>query len=150
MKVKISKTGEIKAVNHGQVLVHFSDGTTKAYKSISDLSDDLKDYEEPEEFWYISIFGEVNKGTFYKTGPLDNKVKAIGNYFDTREEAEKAVEKLKAWKWLKDKGFRFTDYDYTTYKGKGCGQVFFNDVSGKYLINEMKDALDLLFGGEDE
>lgn len=37
---------------------------------------------------------------------MEKQRKQFGNYFNTREEAEKAVEKLKAWKQLKDKGFQ--------------------------------------------
>lgn len=33
--------------------------------------------------------------------------KSIGNYFETKEEAEKAVERLRAWKKLKDGGVKF-------------------------------------------
>ena len=72
----------------------------------------------------------------------------IGNYFDTREEAEKAVEKLKAWKRLKDKGFRFTGF---TYKDRGR----MNELEIYCQLGEPPDDIEdmedvrLLFGGEE-
>ena len=58
--------------------------------------------------------------------------------FETREEAEKAVEKLKAWTRLKDKGFKFVvcyhDDESIKYKPS-------KDYSGMY------EDLDLLFEG---
>ena len=148
MKVKISKTGEIKAVNHDQVLVHFSDGTTKAYKSISELSNDLSDYEESKVYDYITDFGAIYEreiGVFLED---EEERKRIGNYFESYEEAEKAVEKLKAWKRLKDKGFRFTQYHCGTGILKfEVPDSFFpkNDT----ITDETEADLDLLFGGEE-
>ena len=48
----------------------------------------------------------IENGYIVGVGDYLNSVedmKAIGNYFDTKEEAEKAVEKLKAWKRLNEK-----------------------------------------------
>jgi hypothetical protein len=62
---------------------------------------------EPKDYWFIGAGGEVMKTD---RGPDDKDAKqmqSIGNYFETKEEAEKAVEKLKAWKRLKGGGFVF-------------------------------------------
>ena len=75
--------------------------------------------------------------------------KEIGNYFLSREEDEKAVEKLKAWRRLKDKGFRFDGYDVAhNSNGDLCGQLFYN--AGDYCIEDVEKDLDLLFGEEEE
>lgn len=82
------------------------------YNTKADFDADWEDYkEEPKEYWCIDWTGGVNHII-----PLDdshdkyeNNKKEIGNYFETKEEAEKAVEKLKAWQRLKDNGFRFVD-----------------------------------------
>ena len=145
MKVKINKTGEIKAVNHDQVLVHFSDGTTKAYKSISELSNDLSDYEEPKIYDYITDFGAIYEreiGVFLED---EEERKRIGNYFESYEEAEKAVEKLKAWKRLKDKGFRFKNI----ISDEGCIYYWLPHAEDMFLNDTVKKDLDLLFGGEE-
>ena len=69
------------------------------------------------------------------------KLKEFGNYFGTKEEAEKAVKKLKAWKRLKDKGFRF----------KCCDDYHIDyELTGRCVWTDETEAdLDLLFGGEE-
>lgn len=139
MKLRNKKTGEIREVNNILVDDMFR------VNSLAELNDEWEDYEEPKDFWYIDDFmimcgteGEFTTpdlATFTKRDI--EKLKQIGNYFETKEEAEKAVEKLKAWKRLKDKGFRFTG---------------FNRVSVDYGVNShygISQDLDLLFGGEE-
>lgn len=148
MKLRNKKTGIV-------VPIEFHNIAGKNYNSLVEINEDWEDYEnyeEPVEVWSITMFGEVQGGNpeedIIPVDPrLIDRLKEIGNYFETKEAAEKAVEKLKAWKRLKDKGFEFTDYDYASYNGKGCGQVFFNEVSDN--INEIKEDLDSLFGGEE-
>ena len=69
----------------------------------------------------------------------------MGNHFGTLKEAEKAVEKLKAWKRLKNKGFRFLGYYSRLGETKSKGEIGFetDDYEG------IKQDLDLLFGGEE-
>lgn len=95
MKLRNKKTGEI---NLGDL--HLDD-----FDSLVELNDEWEDYEEPKEYWFISDRGEI----FHTEDnmSIDEKRKFFGNYFDTREEAEKAVEKLKAVKRLKDKSISF-------------------------------------------
>lgn len=134
MKLRNKKTGEI--VEYDSFYLHKvnSDGHEDFEpntQTLAELNDEWEDYEEPKE------------------DGLDNIITLVEAYStnDSERYPKEVVEKLKAWKRLKDKGFRFTDYDYTTYNGKGCGQVFFNEVSDN--INEIKDDLDLLFGGKE-
>jgi hypothetical protein len=72
-----------------------------------------------------------------------NKLKAIGNYFETKEEVEKAVEKLKAWKRLKDKGLKFEGWGIGGEYGSTI--TFSDDI--EYNDETIAD-LDLLFRGE--
>ena len=79
----------------------------KDYNSLAELNEDWEDApEEPRGFWFIDDEGGVQVEGEECEDNLDG-MKGIGNYFETKEEAEKAVKKLKAWKRLKDKGFRF-------------------------------------------
>lgn len=121
------------------------------YNSIKDFTDHWEDApEEPKEYYYI----DINSGGIVINKAKDREInedrasKQIGNYFDTREEAEKAVEKLKAWQRLKDKGFRFDGYD-VAHKSNGdlAGQIFYD--AGKYSIEDVEKEMDLLFGGEE-
>lgn len=164
MKLKNKKTGEIvevESLGHEESLkekfgyqvtlsweLDENLGTCKTYTSLAELNEDWEDApEEPITYYYISDFGAIREGDVGKFVEDEIARKEIGNYFATEEEAEKAVERLRARKRLKDKGFRFTDYDYRAYKGKGCGQVFFNDVSDN--INEIKADLDICFGDKE-
>lgn len=62
----------------------------------------------------------------------------LGNHFETKKEAELAVNKLKALKRLKDRGFRFTGYN-------ACSVDY--DIDEQYRKYISQD-LDLLFGGK--
>ena len=98
-------------------------------------------FEEPKEYWYIY----ANKPQRADCGDfLEGDFKEIGNYFETREEAEKAVEKLKAYKRLKDKGFRFSDFSYAEL----CDNARIN-IKATMINDSINDDLDLLFGGEE-
>ena len=116
------------------------------FNSLKDLTEEWEDYEEPYEPYRLTTFGEVVE---FSEGSLSNKYKRmcvdIGNYFSTKEEAEKAVEKLKSWKRLKDKGIRFNKW--TIPEEPKTSHI-------KLVIEAEMDApdspydLDLLFGGE--
>ena len=145
MKLRNKKTGEIKAVNKGVALIHYSDGTTVGYNSLAELNEEWEDYKGPKKYWYISSEGKVYWFFEVNEGLLEPG-KQIGNYFESREEAEKAVEKLKAWKRLKDKGFRFEGWGNTDRSTIHNFSLF---VAIEDLENINRD-LDLLFGGEDD
>lgn len=121
-------------------------GNTYWAKTLKEIADKWEDYEEPKEYWYIDIDGEINSGDMEDDTVKD--MEKIGNYFETKEEAELAVRKLKAWKRLKDKGFRFDGYD-VAHKSNGnlAGQIFYD--AGNYCIGDVEKYLDLLFGGEE-
>lgn len=98
-----------------------------------------EDYEEPKEYWHI--FGtNITKTQEGLDELYDKRNKEIGNHFSSQEEAEKAVEKLKAWTRLKDKGFRFIDHI-----DRDSGQGMTRYEWDGYVNGE---DLDLLFGGE--
>lgn len=97
-----------------------------------------------DEYWYIDYNGSVKCLQYLDYG-WQEEMRFIGNYFETKEEAEKAVEKLKAWERLKDKGFRFEGFGEVTGYTNGIAIYAKLDNSGDYA-----EDLDLLFGGEDE
>lgn len=76
--------------------------------------------------------------------------------YSTEEEAEKSVEKLKAWERLRDKGFRFEGIrqDYTRFNQQEpmmCGRKYlqFNKSEDEEWMKDNWEDLDLLFGGEE-
>lgn len=109
------------------------------------MLEELEDYEEPKVYYYVSDFGAIREGDVGKFVEDEIVRKEIGNYFEDKEEAEQAVEKLKAWKRLKDKGFKFEGFGEVTGYTNGIAIYAKLDNSGDYA-----DDLDLLFGGEDE
>ena len=149
------KLGEVADVN----IATMPDGRIKAqavaksggvhtffYDDLKTFTNDWEDApEEPKEYWYISDFGyvfnhEINNKSVKST---IEEMKSIGNHFETKEEAERAVEKLKAFKRLKDKGFRFFDNKII---GE-YGNVSYRLTYPATTIEEQD--LDLLFGGEE-
>ena len=119
------------------------------YDSLAELNEEWEDYEEPTRYWYIDFDGDVLSCDEGFDKETDGKRKQIGNYFETKEEAEKAAEKLKALKRLKDKGVEIENYDCygeTNTKGEFSGEVVVTigvpQEVDKYLFM-------LLFGGEE-
>lgn len=148
-QVKNKMTGDIGELDfdskEGVFIVVRYDLLTKVtsksyYKNLKDLNKEWEDYEEPKEYWFIDIrYPKVEpKKDINLSNSMRKRLKEIGNYFGTKEEAEKVVEKLKAWKRLKDNGFKFTAYQLQELNIK-----FFLD----HGYTKMGDDLDLLFGG---
>lgn len=158
MKLRNKKTGEMGIVSHfdnQSIVIYPIDENWNAkgdkkyvYASLAELNSEWEDApEEPKEYWYTDYGGRI-KAINDANDKEDMARKEIGNYFETREEAEKAVEKLKAWKRLKDKGFKVDlwDYDGGNYQERiKTGRILFRVKD--YEEND-KD-LDLLFGGEE-
>lgn len=77
----------------------------------------------------------------------DKEHKEIGNYFETYEEADKAVEKLKAVKRLKAKGFRFNSCKIE------MSEITLPEITITAFIDtvepETLNLVNLLFGGQE-
>ena len=68
----------------------------------------------------------------------------IGDIFQTKEEAEKAVEKLKAWKRLKDSGLKFKDWNKSNYDRTFCiNAEIEHDVVAFDFFKDLRTALDM-------
>ena len=119
------------------------------YDSLEDFNNEWEDYEEPKEyFWIASITGNIQSAEIGSGGRFEKYRKEIGNYFETKEEAKKTFEKLKAWKRMKDKGFKFTGF---THKDRGRMdelEIYCQLGECPENIEDMEDA-HLLFGGEE-
>ena len=165
MKLRNKKTGEVVEfigvydVRHLDTIPHTNrfeldirrysngyDGEKESieYLSLEELTKEWEDYQE-KGCWCIEFDGDI----FNAENLMEDtkyRMRAIGNCFDTKEEAEKALEKLKAWKRLKDKGF---DRVFSLELGDAlCGG---KTVAFKLLIDD-KDSIEdikLLFGGEE-
>ena len=156
MRLKNKKTGEIGevgylAISDGKIMVKISinyQDELYEYNSLADLNEEWEDApEEPKEWWYIDIHGPHNvikNDEYYQV--VKEASKEIGNYFETKEESEKAVEKLKAWKRLKDKGFRFNRWTIPEEpKTPHIKLVIEADMD----VPDSPYDLDICFGGEE-
>lgn len=161
MKLRNKKTGEIAEWDFGNWYQHILNPDNKeAYEcTLSEFMDrtvefreEWKDYEEPKSFWTINTTFDcaepiVSVIEISKRYYDDKDAKSIGNYFETKEEAEKAVEKLKAWKRLKDFGCGFILDDHFAVKFVGPDA---RKITSAEEQKSLSDNYKLLFGGEDE
>ena len=144
MKLRNKKTGEIMPVSNIAVGIG-KDG--KWYDSLAELNEDWEDYEEPKPQvnYYMSADANIRKS--FET---DTERNSIGNCFLTEEEAERAVKKLKAWQRLKDKPFKFYGWNKgSLLKGIQNNITFDCDDTKIWTWEDIRDDLDLLFGGEE-
>ena len=121
------------------------------YKTLAELNAEWEDVpEDTKDFWYIRCGGAVkqNEDSSLEKHHID-KHKEIGNYFSTREEAEKAVERLCAWQRLKDKGFKPKGWVWEDDPSKIEIKLRCPDETCLSLY-DIQDDLDLLFGGEND
>ena len=112
MKLRNKRTGDIWEFDDGFSMKASQETAERAgakggsltcfANSLAKLNEEWEDYEEPKEIYYVNYKGHIMSAS--PEGNWDDE-KEIGNYFETKEEAEKAVEKLKAWKRLKQGGF---------------------------------------------
>lgn len=149
MKLRNKKTGEIGYfcfANWYDPVLNIMDenGIQLAkYNSLAELNKEWEDYEEPKGYYCILSDGTIcydNKQNI----EYDRCCMEIGNHFETKEEAELAVRKLKAWKRLKDDGFRFSGFVYTELKD--YARV---NIKATMINDSINDDLNLLFRGEE-
>lgn len=158
MKIKNKKTGEIvdafslgaeKSVweKQGKHFKLSTDDWCKNYNSLAELNEEWEDYEEPKStiknVWFNSVIANAH---------------VVEIDFINDEEAIKAVEKLKAWKRLRNKGFRFTglagisnSISFTANEKYESSHIAYDPfIEHEYDINKYVEDLDLLFGGDDD
>lgn len=147
MKLRNKKTGKI--INEANVKIIEYPNIPQAYpkhhlyNSLAKLNEEWEDYEEAEG-WCVTMYGGITR--IAKDEILISDLKEIGNYFNDKESAYDALDKLKAWKRLKDKGFRFDGYDVDF---EGLWVIYPNDTEGTWCLTEDKEDLELLFGGKE-
>jgi len=131
MQIKEKRTGKL--IETDGCIVN-GPGFTISLETFAERYEIVPSAEKPKKYWHI--FGTSIVPTPEGDDEVyDRKNKEIGNYFETKEEAEKAVEKLKAWKRLKDKGFINE-------------QVFSMNLNWCNPDNDDWKAFKLLFGDE--
>lgn len=119
MKVQHKISGEVgtlSKVKNGGELIVITDTRSYVYKTLAEVVEYWQDYVEPIDIWSINITNnkpfhiiENSKYRVFTDTDIKN-LELIGFKFKTEKEAEKAVERLKACKRLKDKRFRFNKW----------------------------------------
>lgn len=86
------------------------------YNSLAELNEEWCDYEEPKEYWIIDTILHEIRSLPYKNNEEDKRyeqwLEELGLKFETKEEAEKALEKLKALTEAKKDGLKIKGYYY--------------------------------------
>ena len=155
MKLQNKETKEIGSLIHAvesdkYVVVSDDLEILGEYKTLKELAEKWEDVPEDDDFWFFDEEGIIRK-TKDENWPAESvaAAKEIGDYFSSEAEAEKAVEKLKAWKRLKDKGFEFSGWTIDDgLRISICTNTDEDDIYDEDR-RRIKPDLDLLFGGEE-
>lgn len=119
------------------------------YDDLKTFANDWEDYED--EYLYV-ISAEISCGyecvlkDDYAT--LCDTAIELGIGFKTEKEAKKAVEKLKAWKRVKDGGVTFKNWAANQTGTIDCFATWGDNIPPSRKNPTLLDDLDLLFGGE--
>ena len=104
--------------------------------------------EMDEEYYRLGSDGSVMNDEWVGLS-IDSDRFDIGNCFQTEEEAEKVVEKLKAWKRLKDSGLKFKDWNKSNYDRTFCiNAEVEHDVVAFEFFKDLIVALDMEISDE--
>lgn len=105
--------------------------------------------EMDQKYYHVGGDGFVYGDTWANGSAVDNGRLDIGNCFQTEEEAERAVEKLKAWKRLKDSGLKFKSWNKSNYDRTFCiNAVIEHDVVAFEFFKDLRVALDMEISDE--
>ena len=105
--------------------------------------------EMGHDYYYISGDGHVYDNSWDDSQFVDHGRLNVGNCFESREEAEKAVEKLKAWKRLKDSGLKFKNWNKSNYDKTFCiNAEVEHDVEAFEFFKDLRVALDMEISDE--
>ena len=99
--------------------------------------------EEGHRYYFLDSNSLIYE-SFWSDDYIDRNRSKIGNCFQTKEEAERAVEKLKAWKRLKDSGLKFKGWNKSNYDRTFCiDAVIEHDVVAFEFFEDLRTALDM-------
>lgn len=149
MKLRNKKTGQIYNACHIAFGESIDDLERTQWKTLKEFNEDWEDVEEPKEHWCITMYGGITRIKDNEE-PVDD-LKEIGNYFESKEDAYDALDKLKAWKRLRDKGFKFngvTPMEYFIRFTYDKPRQILDNQQHPEIAQQFNEDLDLLFGTE--
>lgn len=141
MKLKNKISGEIKE------FALFDGNELQGGATLESLTKEWQDYED-EHLYVISIETQVGYECVLKDDypTICDIAKELGIGFETEKEAQLVVRELKAWKRLKDKGFRFTKWTIPEEPKTPHIKLV---IEAEMDVPDSPYDLDLLFGGEE-
>ena len=152
MELINKKTGEKARLEGGYLVFDGKLMSLMQYNSLAELTDEWEDAGQDGGYWYYDTTANHVDYIDKQNVTKDDKKKdqEIGNCFETKEEAEKAVEKLKALKILKDHGLLFGDWELdnaTVADGKIWFDLGGTDQSATEALQdkEVESAMNILF-----
>lgn len=153
MKLRDKKTGKIKSLSIYGITLNIRDKEDMpVYHSLKELNDEWEDYKD-ELFYVISSEHKSGYQCVLKEEypEICKTAKELGIGFETEEEVKKAVEKLKAFTRLKDKGFKFSYYGRYDCDGNESPAIAFEypDFDELFDNRQVVADLDICFGGEE-
>ena len=130
---------------------HPPERVSTGYETLAELNAEWCDVLEMQGYWYINEFGSPIEMTYTRENMFDKARKNFGNYFESEEEAKRVVEKLKAFRRLRDKGFRFTGYSEKDREYIHQIEIYAEaNPDGKAVDLAEDSDIKLLFGGMNE
>lgn len=151
MKLRNKKTGQIG--NFTLNVDHFeciSLDYVPEYRSLRELNEEWEDVIEEEDYYIIDSYDCAPEWCDGRNAELRDRRKALGNYFKTREEAQKARDKLEALQRLRDKGFKFKGWEESEDEKTGIRtQTILFHLSNYGWIYDAESDLDTLFGDDE-
>lgn len=140
MRLRNKKTGEI---------IRFYDGISlngEDYDSLAELNEEWEDVKS--EPYIVDMLEDncISSVAFGADIQEIERAKECGLYFESKEEAEKAVEKLKAWKRLKDVGCKLVLDDNLVVRFVMPNATKIETAEQQ---KSLSDDFKLLFGGEE-
>ena len=155
------KAGEVFYISDAGNLFRESDnvpvyGWTIIDKNPNILTDWFEEVNEPtrwkpelgRKYYFLDSDGFVYNN-IWADDSVDHGRLKIGNYFESREEAEKAVERLKAWERLKGAGLKFKDWNKSNYDRTFCiNTEVGHDVVASEFFKDLRVALDMEISDE--
>lgn len=146
MKLRNKKTGEIVMIC--KINPEPYEARDFECSSLAELNEEWEDYKEPDG-WCVTMYGGISRITKDDDNFIPD-LKEIGNYFNDKESAYDALEKLKAWKVLNDLGFKFCGIRYRDAKNYIEWYVEQDTRDDHFKAEAFNEALHLLFGGTHE
>lgn len=145
-----------------QGLCRESDGVMAYHQKTLDkfpniLTDWFEEIKEPtrwkpelgHDYYYISGDGHIYDNSWDDSQFVDRGRFEIGNCFQTKEEAEKAVERLKAWERLKGAGLKFKGWNKSNHDRTFCiNAEVEHDVVAFDFFKDLRVALDMEISDE--